>query len=69
MAGEERWTERGINSPVGGNPPRPHPEPATHAGFANRLGSERMLFNARAAIERFQAMQVTPGGSVSPPGA
>jgi hypothetical protein len=25
-----------------------------HSGLADRLGRERMLFNARAAIERYQ---------------
>ena len=28
-----------------------------HAGLADRLGRERLLFNARAAIERYQALQ------------
>jgi hypothetical protein len=27
-----------------------------HSGLAERLGRERMLFNARAAIERFEAL-------------
>jgi hypothetical protein len=35
-------------------------EVARHAGLDERLGRERMLFNARAAIERYQAQQ-TPG--------
>jgi len=42
-------------------------EVARHAGLAERLGRERMLFNARAAIERYQAQQtsglVVPGVS------
>ena len=32
-------------------------EVARRAGLDERLGRERMLFNARAAIERYQAMQ------------
>lgn len=31
-------------------------EVVRHAGLAERLGRERMLFNARAAIERYQAL-------------
>jgi len=41
---------------------------ATVAGLAGaQLGPERMLFNAHAAIERYQAMQAT-GGGMPPPG-
>jgi hypothetical protein len=36
-------------------------ETARHAGLDQRLGRERMLFNARAAIERYQAMQKAGG--------
>jgi MFS superfamily sulfate permease-like transporter len=36
-----------------------------HAGLADRLGRERMLFNARAAIERYQAQQA--GGTAAAP--
>ena len=36
-------------------------EMVRHAGLADRLGRERMLFNARAAIERYKEMQATPG--------
>ena len=35
------------------------------AGLAERLGRDRLLFNARAAIERYQAMQAA-GGAKSP---
>jgi hypothetical protein len=38
-------------------------EMARHAGLADRLGRERMLFNARAAIERYQALQAAGGGT------
>ena len=34
-------------------------ETVRHAGLDQRLGRERMLFNARAAIERYQAMHAT----------
>jgi hypothetical protein len=34
------------------------------SGLAERLGSERLLFNARAVIERFQALQQAAGGAV-----
>ena len=32
-------------------------EVVRNAGLDERLGRERMLFNARAAIERYQALQ------------
>jgi len=34
-------------------------EVVRNAGLADRLGRERLLFNARAAIERYQASQLT----------
>jgi hypothetical protein len=34
-----------------------------HSGLAERLGRERMLFNAHAAIEQFQAMPAETGGT------
>jgi len=37
-----------------------------NAGFDQRLGRERLLFNARAAIERYQAMQAEAGGPLPP---
>jgi sulfate permease, SulP family len=42
-------------------------EVVRHAGLDEQLGRERMLFNARAVIERYQAMQAA--GAVQPPGA
>jgi len=39
------------------------------SGFAERLGPERMLFNARAVIERYQAMQGTGPSSAGVAGA
>jgi len=32
-------------------------EMVRHSGLADRLGRERMLFNARAAIERYRELQ------------
>ena len=32
-------------------------------GYDERLGRERMLFNARAAIARYQALQAKAGGT------
>ncbi|WP_262964647.1 SulP family inorganic anion transporter [Methylobacter psychrophilus] len=37
-----------------------------HAGLADRLGRERMLFNARTAIERYQALEAVGGNGQSP---
>jgi SulP family sulfate permease len=68
MTGEKRLTERGITVWLAGLNPGVL-ETVTHAGFAQRLGSERMLFNARAAIERFVAMRATPGDGMPPPGS
>ncbi len=58
MEGERRMTGGGtIVWLVGLNPGVL--ETVRHAGLDERLGRERMLFNARAAIERYQAMQST----------
>jgi anti-anti-sigma factor len=55
MEGEKRATERGaVVWLVGLNPSVL--EVIRHAGLDERLGRERMLFNTRAAIERYQAM-------------
>lgn len=59
MEGERRATERGaVVWLVGLNPAVL--ESVRHAGLADKLGPERLLFNARAAIERYQAMQKAP---------
>ncbi len=56
MEGEKRATERGaVVWLVGLNPGVL--EVVRHAGLDERLGRERMLFNARAAIERYQALE------------
>jgi anti-anti-sigma factor len=64
MDGEKRATERGaVFWLVGLNPAVL--EVVRRAGLYERLGRERMLFNARAAIERYQAQQAA--GSALPP--
>jgi len=64
MESERRATERGaVVWLVGLNPGVL--EVVRHAGFDQRLGRERMLFNARVAIERFQAMR--SGGTMPLP--
>jgi SulP family sulfate permease len=56
MEGEKRASEAGVVFWLAGLNPGVL-ETARHAGLDQRLGRERMLFNARAAIERYQAMQ------------
>ncbi len=59
MEGEKRATERGtIVWLVGLNPGVL--EVVRNAGLEERLGRERMLFNARAAIERYQSLRNKP---------
>jgi anti-anti-sigma factor len=56
MEGEQRMSERGtVLWLVGLNPGVL--EVVRHAGLDERLGRERMLFNARAAIERYRDLQ------------
>ena len=66
MEGEKRATERGaVVWLVGLNPGVL--EVVRRAGLDERLGRERMLFNARAAIERYQALQAAAGhGDLQP---
>ena len=64
MEGEQRFTDRGtIVWLVALNPGVL--EIVRHAGLADRLGRDRMLFNARAAIERYQTMQSTAGSAAT----
>jgi high affinity sulfate transporter 1 len=64
MEGEKRATERGaVMWLVGLNPGVL--DMVRHAGLDQRLGRERMLFNARAAIERYQAMHAA-GAATTP---
>ena len=62
LEGEKRWTEGGATVWLVGLNPGVL-ETAKHAGLDRRLGRERMLFNARAAIERYQALQAAGRGT------
>jgi sulfate permease, SulP family len=55
MESEKRATERGTVVWLAGLNPGVL-EVVRHAGLDERLGRERMLFNARAAIERYQSL-------------
>ena len=59
---EERATGRGATVWLAGLNPGVM-EVVQKSGLAERLGRERMLFNARAAIERYQALQATEGAT------
>ncbi len=61
MEGEKRATEARHHRVAGGAEPRRHGGRCAMPGMDQRLGRERMLFNARAAIERYQALQTTGG--------
>jgi SulP family sulfate permease len=63
---EQRATERGLVVWVAALNPGVL-EAVRRAGLGERLGSERLLFNARAAIERYQALQAA--GAASPASA
>jgi SulP family sulfate permease len=60
MEGEQRLTDRGSVVWLAGLNPGVL-ETVQHAGFDQRLGRERMLFNARAAVERYQSLYPGPG--------
>jgi len=62
IEGEKRATARGITVWLVGLNPRVL-EVVRSAGFAERLGRDRMLFNAREAIRRFQALSTDPAAS------
>jgi sulfate permease, SulP family len=65
MEGEKRATGRGaVVWLVGLNPGVL--EVFRKAGLEERLGRERMLFNARLAIERYQALRAAAGGTAPP---
>ncbi len=65
VEGERRATERGTVVWLAGLNPGVL-EVVRKAGLDQRLGRERMLFNARAAIERYQAMQAKAAGEARP---
>jgi anti-anti-sigma factor len=62
---EQRGSERGVTVWLVGLNPAVL-EVARNAGLFERLGRERMLFNARAAIARYQAMQATADAGERP---
>jgi SulP family sulfate permease len=61
MEGEKRTTERGVVVWLAGLNPSVL-EVVRHAGLDQRLG-QRLLFNAREAIERHGAQQAAGGGA------
>ena len=65
MEGEKRTTGRGVIVWLVGLNPGVL-EVVRHSGLEQRLGRDRMLFNARAAIERYQVLQTT--GGIGPSG-
>jgi anti-anti-sigma factor len=65
VEGEQRMTERGVVVWLVGLNPGVL-EMVRRAGLDKRLGRERMLFNARAAITRYQALPVTTGSGPVP---
>jgi high affinity sulfate transporter 1 len=62
LEGEKRATERGVVVWLAGLNPGVL-EVVRHAGLDQRLGRERLLFNAREAIERYRALQAAAGGA------
>jgi len=62
MEREKRATEAGATLWLVGLNPRVL-EVVRNAGLADRLGRERMLFNARAAIERYQTLKAAGGNT------
>jgi anti-anti-sigma regulatory factor len=59
MEGEKRMAERGITLWLAGLNPGVL-EVVRKAGLDQRMGRERMAFNARAAIERYLALPASP---------
>jgi MFS superfamily sulfate permease-like transporter len=62
MEHEKRMTDQGTAVWIAGLNPAVL-EVVRKAGLDQRLGRERMLFNARAAIERYQALQAQSANS------
>ena len=60
MEGEKRATEQGAVVWLAGLNPSVL-EVVRHAGLDEKLGRERLLFNAREAIARYQSLQATAG--------
>ncbi len=66
MDGEKRMAQRGVVVWLVGLNPGVL-EVVRKAGLDERLGRERMIFNAHAAIERYQALQAASGGTAQSP--
>jgi len=64
MEGEKRATDRGVDVWLAGLNPGVL-EVFRHAGLDEKFGRERLLFNVRAAIERYRALPAT--GATPPP--
>jgi len=62
MEGEKRVAGRGVTLWLVGLNPGVL-EMVRNAGLYERLGRERMLFNARAAIARYESLRATAGGT------
>jgi SulP family sulfate permease len=62
MEGEQQMTEHGTVVWLAALNPGVL-EVVRSSGLAERLGKERMLFNARAVIERYQALRATTAGA------
>ena len=60
IEGERRMTESGVEVWLAGLNPGVL-ETVRNTPFAERLGRERMLFNARVGIERYQTRRATGG--------
>ena len=65
VEGEKRVSDRGVTVWLVGLNPGVL-EMVRNAGLYERLGRERMLFNARAAIKRYEALRTTAGGTAPP---
>jgi sulfate permease, SulP family len=68
IEGEKRATERGATTWLVGLNPGVL-EVVRHAGLDQRLGRERLLFNARTAIEHYQALPPAASSVTGPPPA
>jgi len=60
LEGEQRMTERGAVVWLAGLNPGVL-ETVQHAGLDKKLGRERLLFNARAVVERYRTLYPGPG--------
>ena len=65
IEGEQRMAERGVIVWLAGLNPGVL-EMVRHTELAARLGRDRLLFNARVAIERYQALHPPSAGTITP---